>query len=238
MTCFPPLDPHCIPIPGGLVPACGPSVTVQANLATPRLALTTSGHDPALPVLASPSPGVPTLLGLPNISWSLWLPAWSQPHNLTHHSPSCPQISPAFKPCVPALRRHRAGWACSRLHLGPWSLLSGSCGLPFRQALQGSVRVVGGQTAAHGAWPWMVSLQVFTYHNSRRYHACGGTLLNAQWVLTAAHCFRLKKYVRERTGGSSDGPLPGTFPLCTHCAVSLGLGASRQPVCEHVDPDL
>ncbi|XP_070264966.1 acrosin [Myotis yumanensis] len=69
----------------------------------------------------------------------------------------------------------------------------GSCGLPFRQTLQATTRVVGGQAAAHGAWPWMVSLQVFTYHNSRRYHACGGTLLNAQWVLTAAHCFRLNK---------------------------------------------
>lgn len=63
------------------------------------------------------------------------------------------------------------------------------------------MRVVGGQAAAHGAWPWMVSLQVFTYHNKRRYHACGGTLLNAHWLLTAAHCFRNKKYVWGRAEG-------------------------------------
>ncbi|CAK6444070.1 unnamed protein product [Pipistrellus nathusii] len=73
------------------------------------------------------------------------------------------------------------------------STCDGSCGRPFRQTLQATTRVIGGQAAAPGAWPWMVSLQVFTYHNSRRYHACGGTLLNAQWVLTAAHCFRLNK---------------------------------------------
>ncbi|XP_019524094.1 PREDICTED: acrosin [Hipposideros armiger] len=73
----------------------------------------------------------------------------------------------------------------------------GPCGIRFRQSPQGAMRIVGGQAAAHGAWPWMVSLQVFTYHNNRRYHACGGTLLNAHWLLTAAHCFRNKKKVYD-----------------------------------------
>jgi trypsin len=45
-----------------------------------------------------------------------------------------------------------------------------------------SIQIVGGQAATAGQFPYIVSLQV-----SNR-HYCGGSLLNADTIITAAHC--------------------------------------------------
>ncbi|XP_006750050.1 serine protease 56 [Leptonychotes weddellii] len=44
-------------------------------------------------------------------------------------------------------------------------------------------RIVGGSVAPPGAWPWLVRLQLGGQP------LCGGVLVAASWVLTAAHCF-------------------------------------------------
>lgn len=43
-------------------------------------------------------------------------------------------------------------------------------------------RIVGGEEAVKGAWPWIASLR-WTGRN-----VCGGTLIDSQWLVTAAHC--------------------------------------------------
>uniref|UniRef100_A0A3B3IAA1 Peptidase S1 domain-containing protein n=1 Tax=Oryzias latipes TaxID=8090 RepID=A0A3B3IAA1_ORYLA len=54
------------------------------------------------------------------------------------------------------------------------------CGKPPLNTKVGT-RIVGGQAAAAGAWPWQVRLDI----NGA---LCGGSLINNQWILSAAHC--------------------------------------------------
>ncbi|KAM8975998.1 chymotrypsin-like elastase family member 1 [Pelodytes ibericus] len=64
-------------------------------------------------------------------------------------------------------------------------VLCGQCSKDVR-FLEENVRVVGGTNAAKNAWPWQVSLQYQS--GSSWYHTCGGSLIRANRVLTAAHC--------------------------------------------------
>ncbi|XP_072905986.1 ovochymase-2-like [Hemitrygon akajei] len=54
-------------------------------------------------------------------------------------------------------------------------------------------RIVGGKEFQPGEHPWQVSLK------RRRSHLCGGTIIGAKWVITAAHCLRDRKILSVLT---------------------------------------
>ncbi|XP_068117605.1 chymotrypsin A-like [Hyperolius riggenbachi] len=57
------------------------------------------------------------------------------------------------------------------------------CGVPrIPPVVTGYARIVNGEEAVPGSWPWQVSLQ------DNGWHFCGGSLINSNWVVTAAHC--------------------------------------------------
>ncbi|XP_066266987.1 chymotrypsin B-like isoform X2 [Branchiostoma lanceolatum] len=70
-------------------------------------------------------------------------------------------------------------------------VVPGSCGTPAIQPRssemlrydQAQGRIVNGDDATPHSWPWQVSLQTST-----DWHYCGGSLVNENWVVTAAHC--------------------------------------------------
>merc|ERR1712035_202570 len=57
--------------------------------------------------------------------------------------------------------------------------------LPLSQQV-GQGRIVGGEEAADGEFPWQVSLRSIGALGAT--HFCGGSIINENWILTAAHC--------------------------------------------------
>lgn len=79
-------------------------------------------------------------------------------------------------------------------------LLNGFC----QAAVQMQSRVVGGTNAANNAAPYIVSLQQSSVHY------CAGSLLNANWAVTAAHCLTSRTQVLSSVMVAGSNAVAGT----------------------------
>ncbi|XP_031629228.1 serine protease 30-like [Contarinia nasturtii] len=56
-----------------------------------------------------------------------------------------------------------------------------------------TAKIIGGQSAPYGAFPWQVEIQIYNYEIGIYEHHCGGAVIGERIVMTAAHCTEISQ---------------------------------------------
>ena len=51
-------------------------------------------------------------------------------------------------------------------------------------------RIYGGIVAKTNQWPWQISVRILSDDQMTKKHHCGGSVINSNYVISAAHCFK------------------------------------------------
>merc|ERR1712233_153298 len=103
-------------------------------------------------------------------------------------------------------------------------------GSSCRCGLEGERRIVGGEDSTSGKYPWIVTLNGGPKWGSEEHqHACGATLIAANWVVTAAHCIA----DQELTSKDDLTVLLGEFDLSSDAD---SFDTNRKNVALEIDP--
>jgi len=77
-----------------------------------------------------------------------------------------------------------------------WVSAAGSCGISPLLDKRG--RIVFGEFAEPGSWPWQIEDEVRFNPEGNWRHNCGASLISAEWAVTAAHCYSLNSQNEHR----------------------------------------